>query len=95
MLAIMWLSTCCDTWKAGGLIPTQCGQMGSLWALAWRVLGGVSCDLGAWDCWSAWRLALPWPQRSQTRPLPWPQRSHTCLLPCCPGPGGHRHMCSW
>lgn len=78
MLAIMWPSNCCDTWKAGGLIPTHCCQLGSLWALAWRVLGAVSCAPGAWG------LALPRPWRSQAR-----------LLPCCPGPGGHRHICSW
>lgn len=78
MLAIMWPSTCCDTWKAGGLIPTHCCQLGSLWALAWRVLGAVSCAPGAWG------LALPWPWRSQA-----------CLLPCCLGPGSHRHICSW
>ena len=89
MLAIVWLSTCCDTWEAGGLVPTYCGQMGSPWALACRVLGGVSCALGAWDCRSAWGQLCPGPRGHRLAHSPVAQALEVTDT-CAPGVGGQR-----
>ena len=89
MLAIVWLSTCCDTWEAGGLVPTYCGQMGSPWALACRVLGGVSCALGAWDCRSAWGQLCPGPRGHRLAYSPVAQALEVTDT-CAPGVGGQR-----
>lgn len=67
MLAIVWPSACPHAQEAGGLFPGRCVHLGASRDRAGRVLGSVPCVLGAWHCWSTWRLSTsPDPGGPQT-----------------------------